>query len=789
MLHGAREQQTGPVDSRMFDVESLQLTESQRVAVTFGEGPLLVLAGPGSGKTRVMTERIVHLLRCGVDPDAILALTFTNKAADEMARRVTARANDVEVRISTFHRFCARLLREHAALVGLDERFTIYDKSDSSKAMATVARDELVQLVHFSIDRIAQEISWAKNHLITAEEYEARPGRPIGTIVAEIYPAYQRRLLACNAVDFDDLLLHVVTLLRENPTLRRDLDQRFRHILVDEYQDTNLAQYAIVRSLSNDAPNLCVTGDPDQSIYGWRGANLRNIMDFEKDYPKVHVVKLEQNYRSTKRILRVADALIKHNLQRKEKELFTENGDGVPVRLVVHANEQEEARAIAARIASAIRNGHRRPSDIAVFYRVNALSRVLEHSLRNEGIPYQIVNGVEFYERREIKDLIAYLRLVNNPNDDMAFLRVINNPPRGIGKKTLERLAEFARMNSLPLLEASRRLDSIPSIHKRARHSLVRFMELTDKLAAGATWPIEELVNLVIVESGYRRQYEEDDSPDAMERLANIDELVTAAREFDQRWAEETHLDGFLEQAALVNDVDAWDSETDRVTLMTLHAAKGLEFPLVYLVAVEQGLIPHERSKDNDEAMEEERRLLFVGITRARDELELSYTIRRAFRGATRRSIPSSFLLEIPREELDRISDDSQDGIDLAPRDDFGSDTSFDWESFDESVHHPDPPSDPAPAIDRSAASATSTSLMTAADLLGEDEDSDVTKNTDAFQPGVVVKHAQHGLGRIDAVSGEGKKRTAEVYFFSSHQRRSIRLHYSNLRIIGSGRD
>ena len=497
-----------------------------------------------------------------------------------------------------------------------------------------------------------------------------------------------------------------------------------------------MAQYAIVRSLSNDVPNLCVTGDPDQSIYGWRGANLRNIMDFEKDYPKVHVVKLEQNYRSTKRILRVADALIKHNLQRKEKELFTANGDGAPVRLVVHANEQEEARAIAARIASSIRKGHRRPSDIAVFYRVNALSRVLEHSLRNEGIPYQIVNGVEFYERREIKDIIAYLRLVNNPNDDVAFLRVINNPPRGIGKKTLERLSEFARMNTLPLLEALRRLDSIPSIHKRARRSLVHFVELMDELAAGATWPIEDLVQLVINESGYRRQFEEDDSPDAMDRLANIDELITAAREFDQRWAEESNLDGFLEQAALVNDVDAWDSEKDRVTLMTLHAAKGLEFPLVYLVAVEQGLIPHERSKDNDEAMEEERRLLFVGITRARDELELSYTIRRAFRGATRRSIPSSFLLEIPREELDGISDDSQDGIDLGPSDDFGSDTSFDWEAFDESAPQPDAPTDNAPVIDRSAAVATSTSLMTAADLLGENEDSEATRNLDAFPAG-----------------------------------------------------
>ncbi|HVW38464.1 MAG TPA: UvrD-helicase domain-containing protein, partial [Pirellulales bacterium] len=432
------------------------LTPAQQAAVEHIDGPLLILAGPGSGKTRVVTHRIAYLLRHGIPARQILALTFTNKAADEMKSRVERLAPGERVWIGTFHRFCARLLREYAPLVGLRENYTIYDTGDSLAALRR-ALDELnIDPGHFTPQQLAAGISWAKNNLISAEQYTARPGHPLGSVVAKVYPAYQRRLLNSSAVDFDDLLLHVALLLRSHPELRHTLDARYRYILVDEYQDTNLAQYAIVRALSVDYPNLSVTGDPDQSIYGWRGANLSNILEFEKDFPSVKVVRLEQNYRSTKRILSVAAELISHNKRRKEKGLFTENAEGRPVRFVSYPSGHDEAEHIAAQIAEAIRAGRRRPRDFAVFYRTNALSRGLEFALRSAGIPYQMVNGVEFYQRKEIKDVLGYLMLLANPRDDQAFLRVVNTPPRGIGKTTLQRLTSHADRKGLTLLEAAR---------------------------------------------------------------------------------------------------------------------------------------------------------------------------------------------------------------------------------------------------------------------------------------------------------------------------------------------
>ena len=406
----------------------LGLTDAQREAVEHVEGPLLILAGPGSGKTRVVTHRIAHMLSQGIPAAQILALTFTNKAADEMRSRVEWLAPGRPVRLSTFHRFCARLLREYASLVGLRDNYTIYDTSDSLQALRRVIDELNIDATHFTPQQIAAAISAAKNRLVTAEQYAARPGSPIGSFVARIYPAYQARLLASSAVDFDDLLLHTVALLHGNAEVRAELDARFRYVMVDEYQDTNLAQYEIVRALSADYRNLAVTGDPDQSIYGWRGANLSNILEFEKDFPETRVVRLEQNYRSTKRILSVAAQLIAHNRRRKPKDLFTENREGDPVRLTRYATQQNEAETIAARIAAEIRAARRRPLDFAIFYRVNALSRVLEFALRDQGIPYQIVNGLEFFQRKEIKDVLAYLLLLNNRRDDVAFQRVINTP-------------------------------------------------------------------------------------------------------------------------------------------------------------------------------------------------------------------------------------------------------------------------------------------------------------------------------------------------------------------------
>ncbi|MEI6506774.1 MAG: 3'-5' exonuclease, partial [Planctomycetota bacterium] len=554
--------------------------------------------------------------------------------------------------MSTFHRFCSRMLRQYAPLVGLHENYTIYDTSDSRQVLKRTLEQLDIDANLYTPERIASAISWAKNNLIPSDKYEPRPGNPLGSIVARVYPAYQARLLSSSAVDFDDLLLHVALLLKESPETRRTLDERFQYILVDEYQDTNLAQYTIARALSIDAPNLAVTGDPDQSIYGWRGANLSNILDFEKDYPDVRVVKLERNYRSTKRILRVADHLINYNQRRKKKGLYTENDEGQAVRLLAYNTQRDEAESIATAIATEIRAGRRRPRDFAIFYRVNALSRSIEFALRDEGIPYQMVNGLEFYQRREIKDVLAYLHLLNNPRDDVSLLRVINNPPRSIGKSTINRIADHAAVRGLSLLHAARESGMIESLNKRAAVAVAQFVSLYDRLSLLTNAPVEEIMGHVLTGSGYKQALQHSEDEEDQERLANIEELLSAARQFDERHPGDGALEAFLEEACLVNDVDAWEADDDRVTMMTLHASKGLEFPVVFIVALEDGLLPHERSRDIPDMLEEERRLLFVGITRAREELQLSLATNREFRGQRRWTVPSQFLMELPRGEM-----------------------------------------------------------------------------------------------------------------------------------------
>ena len=573
------------------------LTAAQLEAVRHIDGPLLILAGPGSGKTRVVTHRIANLLAHGISGKQILALTFTNKAADEMKARLARLVPLPTVWMGTFHRFCARLLRINADLAGLSENYSIYDMDDSRKMLVEAIVDEGIELTHATPDAVAHAISWAKNNLMSPDEYVPRRGHHLGGIIQRVYPAYQKRMLQANAVDFDDLLLHVAKLLKENPAVRAKLDERYRYILVDEYQDTNLAQYAIVRSLSIDHPNLAVTGDPDQSIYGWRGANLSNILEFEKDFPTVKVVRLEQNYRSSKAILRVADELIQHNVRRKKKRLFTENDEGNAVRLTTYPTQRDEADDIAAQIAREVHAGRRRPRDFAIFYRTNALSRQFEHSLRDHVLPYQIVNGLEFYQRKEIKDVLAYLNLLNNPRSDIALLRIINTPTRGIGKATVDRLRDYGRQKTLPLLEAARRAGVIETLSKKAAVSVAKFVAIIDRLGEAVHGPVEELVGRVLAESGYREVLENSESEDDEERLANLEELLTAAREFDVRNPEGDGLEQFLEESSLVADTDAWETETDKVTLMTLHAAKGLEFPYVFLCGMEEEMFPHARAR------------------------------------------------------------------------------------------------------------------------------------------------------------------------------------------------
>lgn len=746
------------------------LTPAQREAVEHVDGPLLILAGPGSGKTRVVTQRIAHLLAQGIPARQILALTFTNKAAEEMRSRVAALAPGQPVWTSTFHKFCARLLRRHASLVGLDENFTIYDTSDSGRALKLCLEKLDFDPTHYTPERLAHAISWAKNNLVTPESYEGRASGPLQTVVREIYPRYQQQLLAANAVDFDDLLLHVATLLRENPELRANYDSSLRYVLVDEYQDTNLAQYAIVRALSIDHPNLSVTGDPDQSIYGWRGANVRNILEFEHDYPDVRVVRLEQNYRSTKRILRVAHELIAHNRRRKEKALFTENDEGAPVRLVTYSTQRDEAEAIAARIAADLRAGQRRARDFAVFYRVNALSRALEHALREHGIPYQMVNGLEFYQRKEIKDVLAYLQLLNNPRNEVAFLRVINTPPRGISKTTISRLAEHADRYGHSLFDAAREAGLIEALPKKAATSVARFIAMYDHLQSLAMQPVEEILGHLLKESGYQDFLQGSELEEDQERLANVQELLTAAREFDERHPDDGGLEAFLEEVCLANDTDAWEGEDDRVTLMTLHASKGLEFPVVFIIALEEGLIPHERSMQQDDELEEERRLLFVGITRARQELLLSRAGWREFRGQRRMTVPSQFLMELPREEM-HLEDQGWFDMPWTPD-----------EVFDDDFPPPREPKTPRPA--------SIPTLTTAADLAATKSGLQTATalpqvSPEAFHHDMRVLHPHYGIGTIVALSGSGARRTATVRFASGNVEKKFVLASSPLRPIG----
>jgi DNA helicase-2/ATP-dependent DNA helicase PcrA len=784
------------------------LTPAQREAVEYLDGPLLILAGPGSGKTRVITHRIANLLAHGVPARQILALTFTNKAADEMRRRIDQLAPSQPVWMSTFHRFCARLLRQYAAHLGLSENYTIYDMSDQRQTLKRVLQASDIDTTHFTPDRIAHAISWAKNHLLTPELYLEQQSGPVAAVVARIYPAYQQQLLAANAVDFDDLLLHVANLLRESSETRALLDARYRYILVDEYQDTNTAQYAIVKGLSIDHQNLAVTGDPDQSIYGWRGANLNNILEFEHDFPNVKIVKLERNYRSTKSILRVADQLIGHNVRRKQKRLYTENEEGRQVALIHYLTQQDEADSIAAYIDNQIRAG-RRAQDFAVFYRVNALSRAIEFAMREHGIPYQMVNGLEFYQRKEIKDVLGYLRLMNNPRDDVAFTRIINNPPRKIGKATIDRLGDHADRYHVSMLDAARECGLIEGLNKRAAAQVMKFVGLYDRLALQAAAPVEEILGHVLIESGYRQMLADSDDEDDQERLANIEELLTAARQFDelhpvsQTSQGGSPLEAFLEQSSLVADTDAWDTEVDRVTLMTLHAAKGLEFPVVFIMALEEGLLPHERSRAELKELEEERRLLFVGITRAQQELQLSLARNREFRGQRRMTVPSQFLMELPREEMRVVeprwmspSDDEwldhHDGeIEPAADETDAMDelTAFFASSLVDEAGEPEPVGWAPAHLPINTADKVGGSppyvlpLTTAAELHAEPApDTRPRVSPEVFALGMLVKHPDFGLGKIVALGGGGAKRQATVAFASSAGERKFMLIHSNLR-------
>ena len=804
----------------MTSVSLASLNESQRQAATHVEGPLLVLAGPGSGKTRVVTHRVAHLIAAGVPARAIVALSFTNKAADEMRRRVTELAGPQPVEMGTFHRFAARLLRRHARLVGLTSDYSILDADDAHAVLKRAAKKSGLALTHTPIDRIAGVISRAKNDLLTPETFEPRWGRPVDEVAKRLWPIYQELLLRADSVDFDDLLVHVARLLADTPELRADLDARHRFILVDEYQDTNAVQYCILRGLSLDHPNLAVTGDPDQAIYGWRGASIRNILEFERDYPAATVVKLEHNYRSTANILGTADRLIAANTRRKPKRLVTDAPPGAPVRIVLDATGQDEADRIADEIATAIRAGRRTPRDFAVLFRTNALSRRLELALRGRAVAYQLVRGLEFFSRREIRDVVAWLRLLQNPRDDEALLRVVNAPPRGIGRQSLDRLAAWAEDHNSPRLAAAAAAAGIPGLPKRAAGALVGFARLHAELAAaaGRLDGVAPLIEQVLDRTGYREMLaaEAEDDEEGQDRLANVEEFVTAARQFDESFAAGTdaaaaatpagdrdRLGAFLETTALVGDADAWDPTVERVALMTFHAAKGLEFPVVYLMGLEDGILPHERSLDHPDQLEEERRLVFVGITHGREEVCASCARVRDYRGTRRISAPSLFLAEMTgsetvvsgAEDAGRSATRAFDpfGDAARHRDEAGAD---DWEAGQaETWRHRPAPGDirsraasPRPdglVLDREDAHESSTGgdvtdaddapssrrprrlatpvIERAADLAARMAAG--RPAPPAYAAGQRVRHAEYGEGVLAGISGSGPRAVGTVVF------------------------
>jgi DNA helicase-2/ATP-dependent DNA helicase PcrA len=721
------------------------LTDAQREAVTHFEGPLLIVAGPGSGKTRVITRRVAWLLQQGVRPYNLLAITFTNKAAGEMRQRVETLVPGNRVWISTFHSLGARLLRQYAERLDLDSKFSIYDQSDRVKMVKSALEAANIDNVRFTPETIQAAISKAKNQLLLADKYAQQATDFFTQTVAHVYPYYEKKMRDANAVDFDDLLLWPALALKNNPELRAELDARFRFVLIDEYQDTNQAQYQIARGLSVDQPNLCVVGDGDQSVYRWRGADIRNILNFERDFPNAKVVYLDRNYRSTKLILAAADTVIAHNKQRKERTLYTENPSGAPVHVLTFETGQHEAESIARQIRDAVKAGKHSYRDFALFLRINALTRTLEAAFLKERIPYQIVRGLAFYERKENKDVLAYLRLLLNPRDDLSFLRIVNEPARGIGKVSLEHLRTYAGPRELSLLAAALEVARIPAIKGKAAKGLLDFGKLIVELQKRLDAPPDELIRLVIEKSGYGAMLRLSGDEDDAERLANVEELITAAGQFAAEDSSRTIAD-FLETVTLASDVDGWNDEQDSVSVMTLHAAKGLEFPVVYMVAVEQGLLPHERSLAYQEEVEEERRLCFVGMTRAKEELYLCHARLREFRGQTLYAVPSMFLSELPEGGVEHEDLSAVPGQGIPA-----------WRSGP-------PESEPGWA-------EAGIPLRPAADRENQ------------FSEGMLVEHEAYGKGRIVEVHGTGALRTVKIRFQTAGER-SFRVDKAKLRVV-----
>jgi ATP-dependent DNA helicase UvrD/PcrA len=630
------------------------LNPAQREAVLHTEGPVLVVAGAGSGKTRVLTRRIAHLLGAvGVKPSEILAITFTNKAAGEMRERVgdlvgpPARA----AWVMTFHSACGRILRREAQRLGYRSNFTIYDQADQIRLVKRCLEELERDPKRFTPRGIHSQISNAKNTLVGPADYTERVASFYDQTVAEVYDLYQRRLFASNAVDFDDMLFLTVDVLERFPEAREKWQEAFRYVLVDEYQDTNHAQYRLLQLLAEKHRNVFAVGDPDQSIYGFRGADIRNVMEFEQDFPGSYTIALEQNYRSTQHILDAANGIIGHNRERKEKNLWSELGDGDPVRVIEVEDEHAEARYVAAEIALLVEEGFN-GSDVAVFYRTNAQSRVLEDVLVRQGIAYQVIGGPRFYERAEIKDLVAYLQVLDNPYDAVSLLRIANRPRRGIGDTTLARLQTWADQREISLWEATAEAE-LAGVGAAPQKAVKAFRGTIESLMSAAQeYEVPELIEEVLQRSGYMESLEAERTIEAQGRVENLQELVSVAREWREQ-AQDTTLSAFLQEVSLYSDQDEIRGDGSLVTLMTLHNAKGLEFRAVYLIGMEEGIFPHSRSIE-EQGIEEERRLCYVGMTRAEERLTLLHASSRMLYGGRNHNLPSRFLDELPDGHVER---------------------------------------------------------------------------------------------------------------------------------------
>ena len=720
------------------------LNDEQRDAVQHRNGPLLVLAGAGSGKTRVITYRIAHLIADGVPARSILAVTFTNKAAREMRERTSAllhREGD-GLWVGTFHSVCARLLRSYGDSVGLSRGFVVYDSDDQKTLVRRILKDHGISERMFGPRDVLSHIDKAKNKGVNAARY--RPTDFFSEIVSKVYPEYERRLLAANATDFGNLLLKTQELLEQNTDIRDHLAQSFSHLLVDEFQDTNLVQYKLVRLLSGQHNNLCVVGDDDQSIYSWRGANIANILEFEADHPNAKVIRLEQNYRSSQNILDAADAIIARNVGRKGKTLWTDAGPGEPIKIVTCADERREAEFVAQTINKLRETTDCTYGDFAVFYRTHAQSRVLEEALRSarSPIPHIVVGGIRFYDRAEVKDLLAYLRLMINPCDDLALQRIVNVPKRGIGKTTMERLASFARQRQCSLWDAARACASGTNspVSRAASKRISQFCELIDELSTTARTESASIAAEQALEaSGYRESLALDGSIEAQTRAENLMELLGSINDFETTTDDPTLL-GFLEHVALTSTFDDVDPSQGAVTLMTVHGAKGLEFPVVMIVGLEQGVFPHARSLNDLDQLEEERRLAYVAITRAMKRLFLTHAQQRWMFGDRQVNPPSEFLRQIPEQLIESTivgTPRATSTVNRRPsRSERPSRGPNDvWVDYGDAGH------------------------------AGFDDHFDQSSDESSFFIGMQVSHSKFGLGEVRMITGSAPNYNLTIYF------------------------